>query len=301
MPGRTRQSAAAGAGARGFTLVELLVVVAILALLLALLMPSLGRVRELARRAMCQANLHAMGRAWSLYLHASNDKPGSLFHPYDESKWGDTLSQWNGMIFKAHWAIGDGGYYVNTGRLWQAELLQSKEVFVCPTMARPSGGWFNSPTYTRFRCPRAWNATLTNYWPPRPGKTAYTCYARRRNYYYDEPALSAVHGAEKSDDHIQLLYTGVGIVERPTNFSWMADSFVTPEAALDGHVPGVNVLYLDGHVEFFTDEEGEVLYDNGLPDWVWKVSGPGAEYNWLHDDIWMIIDGYHKPPVGQGR
>ena len=100
-----------------------------------------------------------------------------------------------------------------------------------------------------------------------------------------------------------LSYTGVGpaAVANPVRFSWMADSFVTPEAALASHVPGVNVLYLDGHVGFYKDETGKVLYDNGLTNWIWKVQGPGAEYNWQHDDIWMIIDGYHDPPVGSGN
>lgn len=42
----------------GFSIVELLTVVAILAVLLALLVPSLGRVRELARRTRCRSDIH---------------------------------------------------------------------------------------------------------------------------------------------------------------------------------------------------------------------------------------------------
>ena len=42
--------------AAGFTLVELLVVVALVAVLLALLMPSLKRARESARRVACLSN-----------------------------------------------------------------------------------------------------------------------------------------------------------------------------------------------------------------------------------------------------
>ena len=43
---------------RGFTLVEMLSVVAVLALLLALLLPSLARARETSRRMVCLSNLH---------------------------------------------------------------------------------------------------------------------------------------------------------------------------------------------------------------------------------------------------
>ncbi len=58
----------------GFTLIELLVVIAILALLMALLMPSLQRVRRQAKAAMCMANLRQWGPVWLMYTEQNNSK-----------------------------------------------------------------------------------------------------------------------------------------------------------------------------------------------------------------------------------
>lgn len=55
---------------KGFTLVELLVVIAIIAMLLAILMPALGKVRQMAQRIMCATNLSGIGKALLIY---SND------------------------------------------------------------------------------------------------------------------------------------------------------------------------------------------------------------------------------------
>lgn len=51
----------------GFTLIEVLVVVAIIALLVAILIPSLSAARERAYRTVCAANLHSVGQAMTYY------------------------------------------------------------------------------------------------------------------------------------------------------------------------------------------------------------------------------------------
>lgn len=59
-----------------FTLIELLVVIAILSVLLALLMPVLGRARGIARRLRCASNLRQISSGWMLYL---NDFDGFFY------------------------------------------------------------------------------------------------------------------------------------------------------------------------------------------------------------------------------
>ena len=54
-----------------FTLVELLVVIGIIAVLIALLMPVLGKVRQSAQRTACRASLRDIGQRFQMYLQQS--------------------------------------------------------------------------------------------------------------------------------------------------------------------------------------------------------------------------------------
>jgi Tfp pilus assembly protein PilE len=70
---------------RRFTLTELLIVIAVLAILVALLLPALGQARELARRAVCVSNLRQWGIALILYNEEQHGvlrsySPPSEFH-----------------------------------------------------------------------------------------------------------------------------------------------------------------------------------------------------------------------------
>jgi prepilin-type N-terminal cleavage/methylation domain-containing protein len=59
--------------ARGFTLVEALVVVSVVAVLLALLVPTLLRARDMGFRAVCANNLRQQNMAWQSYLQDNKD------------------------------------------------------------------------------------------------------------------------------------------------------------------------------------------------------------------------------------
>ncbi|MFH1747353.1 MAG: type II secretion system protein [Planctomycetota bacterium] len=73
-------------GLRGFTLVELLVSVAIIAILMSILLPSLGQARSQARTAVCRSNLRQLSTGWIMYT-----------------------GEWNGCLPGSSWDIDEDG------------------------------------------------------------------------------------------------------------------------------------------------------------------------------------------------
>lgn len=117
---------------KGFTLVELLVVMAVIAILAGFLVPALGRSREQARRTNCMNNLKQIGLAISMYRLDNNDAyPSSLNDLYaaDGSKYIDNIdificpSSGNGT--PANPGVGD---YAYTGNLLTPNALSTAPV-----------------------------------------------------------------------------------------------------------------------------------------------------------------------------
>jgi prepilin-type N-terminal cleavage/methylation domain-containing protein/prepilin-type processing-associated H-X9-DG protein len=95
---RVRPHAAQSARIRAFTLIELLVVVAIIALLIAILLPSLGRARDQAKTVACGSNQRGIGQAVLAYASEHEDRaPGG--GTYTNPKSGKSVTQiWSDIL-----------------------------------------------------------------------------------------------------------------------------------------------------------------------------------------------------------
>src|SRR5262249_28062438 len=115
---------------RGFTLMELLLVIVLIALLAAMLLPALNRGKSSAQQIRCMSNLHQLGIATHLYW---DDNSGTCF------RYGGVLTNqgqlyWFGWI--ANGAEGDRAFDITQGALFS--YLRGRGVELCPSFSYTS-------------------------------------------------------------------------------------------------------------------------------------------------------------------
>ncbi|MFN4243763.1 MAG: type II secretion system protein [Tepidisphaerales bacterium] len=139
---------------RAFTLVELLVVIGIIALLISILLPTLGKARQAAQTAACLSNLRQLGQAALLF---ANERKGYI--PTATDHW-TAITQ---DVSRTKYSYRENGFV----RDWASSLVpflggddrrdfetapgDMPRVFVCPS-DRINFDWvnINSPGYTVF-------------------------------------------------------------------------------------------------------------------------------------------------------
>jgi prepilin-type N-terminal cleavage/methylation domain-containing protein/prepilin-type processing-associated H-X9-DG protein len=116
----------------GFTLIELLVVVGIIALLLAILLPALGRAKQDTRRIVCLSNLRQMAMAAQSYS-CDNDASYPIAY-YSESTPQQTIRyMWDYVVTKDKVTRKTT---VAPGILWQGKTIQ--KIQQCPSFSGKS-------------------------------------------------------------------------------------------------------------------------------------------------------------------
>jgi prepilin-type N-terminal cleavage/methylation domain-containing protein/prepilin-type processing-associated H-X9-DG protein len=191
---------------RAFTLVELLVVIGIIALMIAMLLPVLSRVREAANRTACLSNLRQVHLSFHFYALNHNDQVPLGYRA--------NRKQFNVMIYS-----GTLPGFVLFGRLYEEGLMDQPRVFFCPSETNPQF-LFNTPQ---------------NPWPPGPqGDPA----ANVQGGYGARPEVELPD--LPAAGHI------LPRLSRFRSRAIFADHVATPQRVDTRHRDGVNVLYGDG-------------------------------------------------------
>ena len=145
-----------GSRAQAFTLVELLVVIGIIAILIAVLMPALARVRDQANGVKCSANLRSLMTGALLF---AQDHKGHLF-----GNWSDAGNKDEDKRDFLAGSTGDWTKAPQAGTLWK--YIRDEQVYHCPSRSqeggRSIGNAFTNGHFDYSACLMLTGATVSN-------------------------------------------------------------------------------------------------------------------------------------------
>lgn len=243
-----------------FTLVELLVVISIIALLVSILMPALGKAREQAKRSVCANNLHQFAISLTMFTSNNNDK-----FPTDTV---DTIRD-------------DGNYSIMPFWLWNIHskvvevMLDNgtiKEQFYCPSnpMIKNMDIFWEHEQNGEFWMRTGYGWLLKK---PKPTKIKPAYFTGNRSYI---ASMTVDHPADK-ELVVDLVMDNNGDFGKLYVWGYITPGHVrsTSHYSSPGEPAGGNILFVDGHVEWRNFSEMEIGLDATV-----VTPGPPTSFWW---------------------
>lgn len=228
---RTQTQLDAGQRCQAFTLVELLVSIAVIAILAALLLPALGQSKLSAQSAKCVSNLRQLGVAAELYW---DDNKGNTFtYVFASTNYGETY--WFGWL-------GPGpeeqrAYDLSWGALYP--YLNGSDVRLCPTMGDALSQFKLKATNLVFSY--GYNFYLST----PPGKTAINATKLR------QPAQTALFADAAQVNNFEAPASPSNPMLEEFYYLDLETNYSSPNNYPNGHFlhnREANVVFCDGHV-----------------------------------------------------
>lgn len=235
---------------RAFTLIELLIVVAIIGLLAGLLLPALGRARERGRRAVCRSNLRQVAIAAHCYVDDNNGR----FPTFSAANYANDIWRWAGNLTWATAVTCDD----RPGRQLNRYLRITNAPLSPPATLAPD---VSSPV----RCP---SDRILN------GQGSYKIHGSSYSYNCDgykiANANNGLDGATCIIDDVRTPSDVLMSADYAIQYAyWIGDGYGTVPGWKGPHQPGTtwgNGVFVDGHASWLHFDETGTKWWAGT-DW----------------------------------
>jgi prepilin-type N-terminal cleavage/methylation domain-containing protein len=267
--------------APGFTLVELLVVIGIIALLIAILMPALSKAREASQKTVCLSNLRQLGTAMQLYATEFKD---AIPIGYMSEKQFSYVVHWNN-------SGSNPPKPSQMGLLVVAGLSKEPRAFYCPSEQDPMF-MYDTPE-------NQWPFDRT---PPHPWLTQPAPAGTTRHTRFGFNARPVIHWPPNSTlpatDPRYHLPAEMPRKSRLGNRALLADILINRNFIKGRHKKGINVLFGSWSAQFVLTSD----FDRGG----WRDMPANADVSTGYNDamlvtrsgidfgIWADLDATHR-------
>lgn len=280
---------------KGFTLVELLVVIAVIALLMAILLPALSKARIQAKRIACLSGLKQLVTAWMAYADNSDGKlvnggqaPGNTPRP-TELYWCSGFPAPSLGLDGYDWCwdpvyTGPGctagvilDYEQRVEQMKRGALFKycnDEKLYRCPMAAKDVHRTYIMPCSMNGKC----NDCLDASKGPIAKRTGQIKRSSERVVFFEEKAITA--------DAFQFDYN----ITPNATWTWRSDDH--PNIM---HGNGANFGFADGHADFHAWECQETIdwIRNGWPEGQDKPTygDCSKDLAWMHNAVWGVSIG----------